>query len=120
MEGGPQQVDVQMNSAVGITSYQESFAVDPNEILQKDFSRFQQSGSKHSTGLIKWNTFKVKNISLMFIIKKLDSYFSDNNSRIAIKTEVDMKPALGSHQDSIYPCALSNMRYDDISEYYNS
>ena len=41
-----------MGASVGLTPYQESFAVDPNEILRKDHSRFSEDFSARNENML--------------------------------------------------------------------
>lgn len=100
-----------MSSAVGITPYQESFAVDPNEILQKDFSRIQDFSHTRPAGLKPYFSLDLKNIfSHGLYAINIDTYFSDLNARMGIKTEIDMKSTLNNPQDPNFQCAISNLR----------
>lgn len=98
----PQPGDIQvpeilMNAAVGITPYQESFAVDPNEILQKDFSKLthiyhpQLSAPNSESARDLKTTTSFQNLRILAKEERQLSDFDEDEEVMDVKEEMDTK-----------------------------
>ena len=78
-----------MGASVGFTPYQESFAVDPNEILRKDHSRFSEDFSTRNQNVLSHDDDDARFASQQFVQKfepsdfiKEESNFSEDEDQM--------------------------------------
>jgi len=99
-----------MNAAVGITPYQESFAVDPNEILKEDFSKLTHTYHNQNSVSNFNNTKKLKIVPLHNLqVMRNESPGLTNITEDFSNEEVDRKPFIDQqeHQFMNYICSTS-------------
>ena len=94
-----------MGSSVGLTPYQESFAVDPNEILRKDHARFSDAVDYVTSHSVDYVTSQIDDFASQQrhndsadFVQKFEPDFVKEENTFSENEEVDEKPVFDQLQ----------------------